>query len=183
MRLRNIALATLGLAGSILLQAQPPGPRHAPDVSALKAYLNLTDAQVTSLGDITKAQRDATRTVADELRAKHQAMNTAMRSGSTDSATLNSAAQAIQAGEQRMQSIRQQYQAQAVAVLTPDQQAKLKTLSDAAALAPNIHEAAMLGLINPPAGGPRGGGGPGDMMMRRGPGPGGPGGHPPPPQD
>ena len=131
-----------------------------------------------SLQDLNKAQRAATRTVADDLRARHQAMNTAMRSGSTDAATLNTTAQAIQAGEAKMLSIRQQFQAQAVASLTPDQQAKLKILTDAAALAPNIHQASMLGLIAQPQsargdgpGGPGGGG-----MFRRG----GPGGPPPP---
>ena len=174
MRLRNIVLATLGLAGSILLQAQPRGPHPAPDFTELKAYLNLTDAQVTSLGDLNQAHRDATRAIADDLRSKHQAMNKAMRSGSTDSATLNSTAQAIKAGDRKMQSIREQYQAQAVASLTPAQQAKLKTLTDAAALAPNIHQAAMLGLM---IGGPDG---PGGMMFRRG---GGPGGPPPPPEN
>ena len=178
MLLRNVTLATLGLAGSLmLLQAQPSGPPSAPDFTELKAYLNLSDAQVASLGDLSKAQRDASRAVSTDVRSKHQAMNKAMRSGTTDSATLNATAQSIQAGEQKMQSIRAQYQAQAVAALTPAQQMKLKALTDAAALAPNIHQAAMLGLIDPPAGGRDGG--PGGAMFRRG---GGHGGPPPPPQ-
>ena len=176
MTIQKFALATLGIASGLLLQAQPP----LPDFTELKAYLNLTDGQVTSLHDLSRAQRDAGRAVSESLRTQHQTMNTAMRSGSTDAATINSAALAIKAGDEKMASIRSQYQAQAVASLTPAQQVKLKALTDAAALAPNIQQAAMLGLISAP-GGMRGGG-PGGAMFRRGGGPGGPGGPPPPAQ-
>lgn len=176
MKMRKLTLVILGTAGSFMLHAQRAGiPAPPQDFTELKAYLNLTDSQVTSLGDLNKAQREAGRAVSEELRAKHQAMNTAMRSGSTDSATLNSTAQAIQAGEQKMQAIHQQHQAQAVAVLTRAQQAELKTLTDAAALAQNIHQASMLGLIAPLPG-QRGGPG-GGMQFRHGTG--GRGGPPP----
>lgn len=179
MKLQNLAIATIGLAGGLLLHAQPP----PPDFTELKAYLNLSDAQVSSFHDLNRAQRDAARSVSEDLRSKHQAMNSAMRSGSTDVATINSNAQAIKAGEQKMQSIRQQYQTQAVATLTADQQNKLKALTDAAALMPSVHQASMLGLIAAPQGqGPRGGGGPrgpGGATFHRG----GPGGPPPSPQE
>ena len=179
MKLHNLALATIGLAGGLLLHAQEPGPPPAPDFTELKAYLSLTDAQVTSLHDLNRAQRDASRSVAEDLRSKHQALNTAMRSGSTDAATINSNALAVKAGEQKLLAIRQQYQTQAVASLSAAQQAKLKVLTDAAALAPSIRQASMLGLMDGPQQG-RGGGGP-VGMFRRGPGgPGGPDGPPPP---
>ena len=164
MKLQNLALATIGLAGGLLLHAQPPGPR---DITELKAYLSLTDAQVTSLHDLNKAQRDSSRTIAEDLRSKHQALDAAVRSGSTDAATINSDALAVKAGEQKMLAIRQQYQAQAVATLSAAQQAKLKILVDAAALEPSIREASMLGLMDPPQ---PGRGGPGGGMFRRGPG-------------
>jgi len=160
-----MAIAALAIAGSIMVQAQPRGggPGHPADLTAIKAYLNLTDAQVTALHELNKSQREASQSVMSDLRTKHQALNTAMRSGTTDVSAL---AQAVQAGEQKMQSIRQQYQSQAVSTLTAEQQAKLKVLSDAAALMPNVHEASMLNLITPPAGA----GGPGAMAFRRGPG-------------
>ena len=186
MRLQNLGIATIGLAAGLLLRAQPPGPPPAPDFTELTAYLSLTDAQVTSLHDLNRAQRDAARTVSEDLRSKHQALNTALRSGSTDAATINSNALAVKAGEQKMLAIRQQHQAQAVATLTAAQQAKLKVLTDAAALAPSIRQASMLGLMDSPQ---QGHGGPGDVgggMFRRGGPGGGPGGRggrggPPPP--
>jgi Spy/CpxP family protein refolding chaperone len=173
-----LAAAALALASGVMMQAQPPrGGGPAPDFTAIKAYLNLTDAQVTSLHDLNKSQRDASQSIMSDLRTKHQALNTAMRSGSTDSASIAALAQAVQAGEQKMQSLRLQYQSQAVATLTAEQQAKLKVLTDAAALMPNVHQASMLNLLTPPQGGGGPGGG-GSMAFRRGPG--GPGGPPPP---
>ena len=163
MKIRNttLTIAAMAVAGSMMLQAQPHrgGP---PDLTAIKTYLNLTDAQVTSLHEVAKAERQASQPVATDLRSKHQALSTALRGGTTDAGTLATMTQAVQAGEQKMLALRQQYQAQATALLTGDQQAKLKALSDAAALMPSVHEAAMLNLITPPAGGPggRGWGGP-----------------------
>jgi Spy/CpxP family protein refolding chaperone len=165
----TLTVAVMAIAGSVMVQAQPHrgGP---PDLTAIKAYLNLTDAQVTSLHELTKAEHQASQPVASDLRTKHQALSVALRGGTTDAGTLTTMTQAVQAGEQKMQAIRQQYQSQAAGMLTGDQQAKLKALSDAAALMPSVHEAAMLNLIAPPAGGGGGGGG--------GWGRGGPGGPP-----
>ena len=173
----TLAIAALAITGGMLMQAQPHGggPPLPADFTAIKTYLNLSDAQVTSLRDLNKSQRDASQSVASDLRTKHQALNAAMRGGTTDSASIAAMAQAVQAGEQKLQSIRLQYQAQAVSTLTAEQQAKLKVLSDAAALMPNVHQASMLNLITPPQG--SGPGGPGGMGFRRG------SGGPPPPAE
>jgi Spy/CpxP family protein refolding chaperone len=163
-KIRNttLSIAALALAGGVLLQAQPPrgGGHHSQNFTALKTYLNLTDAQVTSLHELNKSERLATQPVASDLRTKHQALEHALRAGTTDAGTLTTMTQAVQASEQKMQALRQQYQSQAVAVLTGDQQAKLKALTDAAALMPSIRQAAALHLIAP-QGGMFGRGGPG----------------------
>lgn len=136
-----------------MLQAQPPHRGGPPDFTAIKTYLNLTDAQVTSLNELTKSERQASQAVSSDLRTKHQALNQALRGGTTDAATLTSMSQAVQASEQKMVALRQQYQTQAAGLLTGDQVTKLKALTDAAALMPSVHEATMLNLIAPPAGG------------------------------
>ena len=166
MKIRNttLSIAALAVAGAVLMQAQPPrgGGHHSQNFTALKTYLNLTDAQVTSLHELTKSERLATQPVASDLRTKHQALEHALRAGTTDAGTLTTMTQAVQAGEQKMLAVRQQYQTQAVAVLTGDQQGKLKALTDAAALMPSVHEAAALHLIAPQfgRGGPGAGGAP-----------------------
>ena len=177
---RHIFLSLMACA-PLLMMAQPP----APDVTVLKDYLNLTDTQMTSLDGVMRSQHDASRSLATQAHSTRQAFDTATHGGTTDAATLGNLMLAMQASEKKVQALHAQYQQQAVSILTSDQQAKLKVLSDAAALGPQIHQAAMLGLISPPPPPQRGGGGPG--------GPGGsfaragrraPGGPPPPrPED
>jgi Spy/CpxP family protein refolding chaperone len=163
---RNLILAVLAVA-PLALMAQPP----TRDFTALKTYLGLTDAQVTSLTGVTQSERQASRGIATEAHTNRQAFEAASRSGTADAATLGNLMLAVQASDKKMQSLRAQYQSQAVGVLTADQQAKLKVLSDAAALMPHIHEATMLNLLTPAQGA-------GFERMGRG-GPGRPGMPPP----
>ncbi len=167
---QTILTLTLATFTGALVMAQPPGGPHAPhDFTVLKTYLALTDAQVTSLQELNHSARVAGQAVQTDLRTKHQALNAAIRGGATDPTAVSALAQAVQAGEAKMLAIRQDYQTQAVGMLTADQKVKLAALSAAAALTPHIREAEMLNLITPPAGEGPGGG------FRRGfGGPGGP---------
>lgn len=184
--LRTTILSLTAAAGLLLAQPRGGGP-PPPDFTEIKAFLNLNDSQITSLQTIEKAHRQAAQALQGEMRANKQAMRTAMDSGAADA--IAQASQAMKAHQQKMQTLHQSYQTHATAVLTPEQNAKLKVLSDAAALMPNIHAAQRLNLITPSegAGGPGRAFGPGPgfgpEMRRGGPGrgPGGPGGPPPPP--
>ena len=68
--MKSIPMAALLISAAALAQ-QPP----ARDVSALKTYLSLTDAQVTALQAIRTQQRTATGDIQQQIRQKQQALN------------------------------------------------------------------------------------------------------------
>jgi len=128
-----------------------------PDVSALKTYLNLTDAQVTSLQAIRTQQRTALSNTHQQLQQKQQSLNSLLSGGSTDPNAVGQLVLDIQALRKQVSTANSSLQAQAVSVLTADQKTKLNALQDAAKLQPAIREAEFLFLLappTPPAGGP-----------------------------
>lgn len=158
------------MAPAVLL-AQTP----APDVNDLKTFLGLTDTQVTQLRDLRVQEREALRSVAQQIAEKHRALREALQAGSTDAMSLGQLLVDIQNLRKQVQATNENYRNQALALLTADQKAKLAQLEAAAKLAPAIRQATALNLLAPPAGlglglgfGPRGLG----LGMGLGPGPG-----------
>jgi Spy/CpxP family protein refolding chaperone len=125
---RTIALLTLATVSF----AQP---KPAARLDALKSYLSLSDAQVTSLMQLGKQARLGNRDERQELRK-------AMRSGTPEE---------VAALRKRLRDSRSGVQGQAQNILTPEQRTKLTALQDAAKLAPALRQAAVLGLLDPPA--------------------------------
>ena len=160
------------------------GPGAAPDLGDLKTYLTLTDSQVTALTTIQQQERRAIQQTMQDIQAKQAALATLLKT-STDAAAIGRAMLDIESLRKKIDTTRSSFHDQAVNALTAPQKTKLNALADAAKLQPAIHEAAMVNLLNPPAGamgpqfGPRGFGGPG------GPGGAGPLGRrmPPPPPE
>jgi Spy/CpxP family protein refolding chaperone len=165
---------------SLVAFAQPPG-RGDRGPAALKTYLNLTDAQVTQLREVQRADREAMRTSFEAIRTKREALNALNKAGNATPAQLGQLMQEIGALEKSMAANRDAQRGKLMQVLTPDQQTKLTALQEAMKLMPAAHEAAGMGLLAPPEGGPRmgrfAGRGPGGPPMgnRFGRGPGGPG--------
>lgn len=158
----SIAIAVL-CAASLCAQPQGPGGPglQAPSVDAVKAFLTLTDAQVTTLEQIRKSEDDASQTVRQDLDAKRQALQQLIGGGSTDASAIGSLTLQIAALRKQLDQNHANYQAQAVQSLSADQKAKLKALDDAAKLLAAVRQAAMLELLTPPVpSGPNGGPGP-----------------------
>lgn len=129
--------------------------RPTPTYDSVKAYLNLTDAQITSLEAIQTQARTANQQARADLRTKEQALQTLLKQTSPDPTALGNAMLAVQAARASLQQSDSALVTQAVAVLTADQKTKLQTLAAAQALDPQIHEATMLFLLarpTPPAG-------------------------------
>lgn len=160
--MKRIALVLCFAAGSMLAQppvfgpgngnGAAPGQLPANAFADVKAYLGLTDAQVTQLTQLLTQQRTAAQTLMDQIRTKEQALQTQLSQGSTNAAALGQLLIDIQALRKQVSGLQDTYRAQAVATLTADQKTKLAALDAAAKLQPTIHEANMLNLLAPAAG-------------------------------
>jgi len=155
MKAKLFALTAL-VAGAALGQGQPP-------VDAIKAYLGLSDSQITSLTTIRQQQMTAGRAIQEAVAAKNKALQDALERGSLDAMTAGTQLLDIAAQRKKLDQLQTSALAQAAAVLTAAQQTKLTALVEASKLREDIQQAGGLGLI----------------ALPQGPGPGGPGGPPP----
>jgi Spy/CpxP family protein refolding chaperone len=162
------------LAGTVLLAStallaqapgQPPANRPAPKLDEVKAYLSLTDAQVQQIQAIRESTRTQAHTIMTQIREKQESLRTLLDSNTTDALSVGNQMLQVRSLHQQMEQAHASARTSAQNVLTAEQKAKLAQLQSAAGLRPVIGQAAMLGLINPPADGGRGRG-------RRGFGPG-----------
>jgi Spy/CpxP family protein refolding chaperone len=164
------------LPAALLLAQGPPEPMDPPGpprTDELKQALDLKDDQVQKLLDLRRQERDSLRPVFQQIGEKRRALHDALESGSSDAASLGNLMLEMKSLHNQIKAANDTYRQQALAILTPEQQAKLKPLEDAAKLAPALHQGVALNLLAPPAG-PRGFGlfGPIGPRMGAGRGPG-----------
>lgn len=176
--MRNLIVLTVALATTML--AQPPGPRQgfgagvppadrpAAQMTALKDYLGLTDSQVTALREARVKQAEANKPVLDQIRTKTEALRTEMQKANPDASVVGALQVEIKKLREQLRESRQGVSPDALAVLTPDQQTKLKALEEARKLFPAAAQAGAVGLIAAPE--PPAGAGTGFGPMRRGDG-------------
>jgi Spy/CpxP family protein refolding chaperone len=163
-------LIILLAAGSLLAQHQ----HGAPPTDAVKAYLNLTDAQIQTLHDIRNQSSQAESAAMQKMQVAQSSMHTMLKGGKPDAMTLGNLMIEIQNQNDSIAKSRATFNAQAVNALTPEQKTKLQALQTAQQLSPTIHEAGVLLLLAPAQHG--------DGMVTSGFGPGGRRGfHGPPP--
>ena len=163
--MKRLILMSLALAGLTFAQGPAPGPGQqgprGPIVpAALKTYLALSDTQVQALIDLRKTQAEENKPILEQIRTKAEALREEMNKTSPDPAVVGKLMVEMKQLRESLKEGRGEVNPAAVAILTPEQQAKLKALSDALTLAPAANQAAGLGLIarpDPPAGlGPAG---------------------------
>lgn len=166
----RMKIILLPLAALTVL-AQTPADPAAPPVTEVKAYLSLTDAQLTQLQQIGRDRAEAARSILTQIRDKRTSLAAALGATSPDPAAVGRIMVDIKNLETQVRQLAVKYHNQALTVLTADQKAKVKVLQDAANLAPAIRQAAGLNLLDPPerpaAPGP-GGAGMRRMMRMRG---------------
>lgn len=184
--MKRMILAVCLVAGALLAQGPGEGRRFGPagagmgpmgmnaqNATALKDFLGLSDAQIQQLKDLRTQEMQSLKPTMQEIATKRKALADLMKTANPDPAQVGQLTVDIKNLHASMQSARTDLAAKSLAVLTPDQQAKLKTLQNAQKLMPAVMQATALGLLTPPEGADCPGcGGPGG----RGPAGMGPGG-------
>jgi Spy/CpxP family protein refolding chaperone len=167
----KFSLITFTLAATALLAQGPGGPRMhgmaAGKTTAVQTYLNLTDAQVSSLQQLRQSEMTELKPIFQQIGPLRQSLRTEEQSSSADAAAVGKLVLSIQTLEQQAAPIRASFQQQAMNVLTAAQKTQLGALQSAAALMPAIHEATMLNLLAPPKGEGSRGFGPDGMPQGR----------------
>jgi len=148
----KFCLIAISIAAAVAFAQPPGGPRMhmAAKTTAVQSYLNLTDAQITSLQQLRQSEHAALKPIFDQMAPLHESLHTQMQAA--DAPSVGKTMLSIQALEQQAAPIRASFQQQALAVLTPAQKTQLTALQNAAALMPAIHEATQLNLLTPPEG-------------------------------
>ena len=146
---------------------QPTGPRGPaapgmpigqPDFGALKAYLNLTDVQIQKIQQAgEQARKDADekmKTLQPQIRDKKIALEDLLEKGTTDATAVGKMMLEIQALQKQVRQAQEAVRNSQLNVLTAEQKARFKAIEDAATLPQATRDAARLGLVPPPQGGP-----------------------------
>ena len=138
------------------LMAQQPAteqtgwlPCHRP-VRELKAALGLENSQVAALEALKLGRHEAQAPIVEQLRDQWRALNQALQSGQTDAAALGQMLLDIESLRVQRRKNDAHYDAQALAVLTSEQQEELKKLERALRLQPAARQAVWLGLLDRP---------------------------------
>ncbi len=124
-----------------------PGPAGS---EALKSYLGLTDAQVEQMRTLRRQRAETVQPESAAMRAKAQELRQLMQSAAPDPAKVGALTVELKQLREKARAGRSGLAVQTRAVLTADQQAKLKDLQAAAKLAPAAMQAMALGLVDPP---------------------------------
>ena len=166
----KLRLVSIALAASVVFAQAPGGPHQhgmcAAKMTQVQTYLNLTDAQVSSLQQLRQSEMAALKPIFQQIGPMRQSLQAQKESSGADATAVGKLVLGIQALEQQAAPIRASFQQQALGVLTPAQKTQLAALQSAAALMPTVHQAAALNLLTPPEGSE--GHGFGAEMMPRG---------------
>jgi hypothetical protein len=144
MKLTTIAIATLAAAAYAQTGSQP-----ASSYTEIKAYLNLTDTQITGIQAVQKQLDTATSNLQQQIQTKETDLQTKLTAGASDAATVGRLLIDITALRKQIDTQSSPFRDQAKNLLTADQKTKLKTLEDASKLEPQIRQATQLLLLAP----------------------------------
>lgn len=134
-------------AGLVFAQPGGRGPGRG-NTDALKQALNLSDAQVQQIREITRQQMEATKPLAEQMRSKGEALREEMKKSSPDQARVGQLSVELKDLREQLRSKRTARGESLSSVLTPEQKEKLKALEEAAKLGPAVRQAMALGLID-----------------------------------
>jgi hypothetical protein len=122
-----------GPPGGGMGMGQPPDP-----VSALKAALNLTDAQVVSIQALLQTRQQRAQAVQAEIEEKRLAFEASLNAPAPNPTTVGNAAIALRASENKMAAERDWFLTELKKQLTADQQATLDNLIKAGTPIPGL---------------------------------------------
>ena len=105
----------------------PGGPVLGP-IQMLASQLGLTDAQKDQIKAIAQSHQDEWKTYADNVRTARQGLTAAITSGTFDEALIRDKSAALGQAEADLAVASARAFAEILPILTPDQQAQLKSL-------------------------------------------------------
>jgi Spy/CpxP family protein refolding chaperone len=140
-----ISKLLLPLIIAVTVFAQNPG---LPD---LKAVLELSDAQIQSLGQLEQQKGQAVQPIAQRMQQTQQQLEKLLQASSPDPVAAGRLVIEIATLGRQVQQIITSYQQQALNLLQPAQKTKLQSLSQVLALQVAAQQAASLGLLSPPS--------------------------------
>jgi Spy/CpxP family protein refolding chaperone len=146
---------------------QPPGgpvqQQGAPaminqDLSGLRTYLNLSEAQALQIQQAGERPRreaeEKARTNEPQIREKHMALEDLLAKGTNDAAAVGRLMIDIRALEKQVRDAREAVRSSQLNVLTPEQRARFRSIEEEASRPEAIREARRLGMVTLPAGQP-----------------------------
>jgi Spy/CpxP family protein refolding chaperone len=142
-------LAIVPLPGQIV--PMPPVQNLQPAYAQLKAYLNLTDTQLQNLLSIQASRNNAQQAIYRQIADKQTQLNTLLSQGTADALTVGQLEIDINNLRKQLPLPNSSYRTQALAVLAPDQVAKLPGLVNSLQLQTTAWQANTLDLIDAPA--------------------------------
>jgi hypothetical protein len=117
---------------------------------AVKAYLGLTDNQLSSLQDVMRSRHEAERAYFQQIAEKERALNALLENGSTDASQIGRLLIEINQMRRQGPGSSAAYRKSALGVLNQDQTAKLAALDTALKLNAAAHQAVSLNLLDYP---------------------------------
>jgi len=134
---------------------QPPQP---PDFSALKSYLNLTDAQIRQMQQARdKAAKEAGEKDAalrPQIEERRRALADLLDKDNPDPTAVGKTMLEIRGLERQLRQAHEAVRDSGISVMTAEQKSKFKAIQDAALLPQATRDAQRLGLVPPPPSGP-----------------------------
>jgi plasmid stabilization system protein ParE len=141
----RMSVGLLAIAG---LFAGAAGAQPQPRVDAVKQYLSLSDTQVQALVNNREMGHKEAQPIADQIKTKARTLADHRRNGTGDAQTLGQLMVEIREQRKTLQPLLARVHDQALAILTPDQRAKLTALLDSQGRRPELRQAARLGLLD-----------------------------------
>ncbi len=132
------------------LLAAPVLFAQTPNLPDLKAVLDLSDAQVQSLGQLEQQKAQAIQPIAKRMQQDQQQLDTLLQGSSPDPAAAGRLIIEIAGLGRQAQQVITSFQQQVSNLLQADQKTKLQTLSQALVLQLAAQQAAALGIVGPP---------------------------------
>jgi hypothetical protein len=166
-------LASAALAVALFAQG-PEARRGRQTPDALIAYLQLSETQVAALQENNQAMREALRAIMESARDQRGDVREELKQDNPNPTIVGQALVDAKATREAIRAKSAEFRANALALLTADQQAQLAALQQALDLAPTARQAIGANLLESPEG-MMGPGAPGGGPFGRRGGPGGPG--------
>ena len=114
-------------------------------ITAAKAALNLSEAQVTGLRALLTQRGEASRSALQELGQKQTALHTLLNQQNPSALDIGNAYLAVQSAQNGLKAAEQKFQTDFRALLTPEQRVTLQNLQNASE---QIDALRMLGIFN-----------------------------------